>query len=187
MIAASSCQVGHEALRPRERMTHRIARQIGLADDLTAIVCALRPYTQRAAQATEVGHFPALPEKRIDRGNSRGSIRCEARVGSSDDYIMGLTAATGTGNGVRTTQAPDILNLSVLPEKCAELYADAKDREWVGDAVVGDSGDLTAIIDVDSYYKRVPSTGSEVDDFIALPENSAKLRETQDRINYSLL
>src|SRR5262249_57890504 len=72
-------------------------------------------------------------------------------------------------DGVRASQRAQVLHLSVLPQKRADLRSD-RAREWIRDRIEGAADDLVLRVDVARHAGKA-SERSEVDDLAILPES----------------
>jgi hypothetical protein len=183
-ISPERAQVVHFPSVPYERVMYQVTRQVGLADNVSTIVCALSK-THRPTKVPKIDHVTVVPEKRVLGGDARSVVGREARVGTANNHAGPLIITTRPRGCIRAAESADVLEVASFPEKRPNLYSNAEHGEGIGNAVVRDSNRLPSVVERDPDTVAAARNGAKVDHSEACPENSPVLRKSSERVDNS--
>src|SRR6516162_6013999 len=117
-VPAKSVKILHAAvLRPQEWVKSQVTSQIRRTNDMAPIVH--RPgSTESTTQRTHVRHDSVLPEERVSRGQPGHWVGGRVGIRLAGDFAGVVNEES---ESVQTTQSPQVLHRTVLPQKGSRL------------------------------------------------------------------
>src|ERR1700751_217597 len=170
VITTQGAEVLHPSISPKESMGNVISRKRGHAENLAAIVNALRNAV-RTSEFSKVDHCAVYPQEWVQSWDSRGGIRGEACIRLPDDDAGQLIVAPGTGWAIRAAECPAILKVAILPKERSHLCTTWEKCEGIGNVVVSEAHHLSSIVDRDSDTRSAPRKSANVHKPPAFPEH----------------